>query len=156
MRSKLPPVLVSMALLLFAACSPSASSTPTPTAAAATATPATATATPATATPTEAGTPAATATVAAGGCTDGATGTQTVTIASSAFAPKTLSVSAGTTVTWTNQDSITHSATADDGNAFDCTPIGGGASMSFAFATPGTYAYHCVFHTFMKATITVT
>ena len=156
MRSKAPMVFVTITLLLFAACSPSASSTPTPTAAVATATPATAT-------PTEAGTPvatattpAATATTAASGCTDGATGTQTVTIAGFAFAPATLSVPAGTAVTWTNQDATTHTATADDGKAFDCKPIGAGASMTFTFATPGTYAYHCAIHPTMKATITVT
>ena len=158
MGSKLAPVFVTIAFLLFAACSPSASGTATPTAAAATATPATATATPATATatPTSTGTPAATATTAAGGCTNGATGSQTVTIAGFAFAPATLSVPAGTTVTWTNQDATTHTATADDGTSFDCTPIGAGASMSFTFATPGTFAYHCAIHPTMKATITVT
>jgi plastocyanin len=150
-RSKIPPVLVTITLLLFAACSPSASGTATPTTAAPTATTATETAT-----PTEAGTAAATATTAAGGCTDGATGTQTVTIAGFAFAPATLSVTAGTTVTWTNQDATTHTATADDGKAFDCRPIAAGASMSFTFATPGTYAYHCAIHPTMKATITVT
>lgn len=151
MSSKLPLVLVTVTLLLFAACSPSASSTATPTTAVATATPASETAT-----PTEAGTPAATATVAAGGCTDGATGSQTVSIAGFAFSPAALSVTAGTTVTWTNQDSTTHTATADDGKAFDCKPIGAGASMSFTFATPGTYDYHCAIHPTMKGTITVT
>jgi plastocyanin len=149
MRSRLPLIFVTVTLLLFAACSPSASGTATPTAAVATATPAGATAT-----PTEAGTPAAT--TAAGACTDGATGTQTVTIAGFAFAPATLSVPAGTAVTWTNSDATTHTATADDGTSFDCRPIAAGASMTFTFATPGTYAYHCAIHPTMKATITVT
>ena len=151
MGSKLAPVLVSMALLLFAGCSPSASGTATPTAAVATVTPATETAT-----PTEAGTPAATATIAAGGCTDGATGSLIITVAGFAFAPTAISVPAGTAVTWTNSDAATHTATADDGKAFDCKPIGTGASMTFTFATPGTYAYHCSIHPTMKATITVT
>jgi plastocyanin len=150
-RSKVPPVLVTMMLLLFAACSPSASGTATPTAAVATATPASETAS-----PTEAGTPAATATTAAGGCTDGATGSQTVTIAGFAMSPATLSVTAGTTVTWTNQDSVTHTATSDDGTTFDCRPLSAGASMSFTFTTPGTYAYHCAIHPTIKGTITVT
>jgi plastocyanin len=148
-RSKIPPVLVTIALLLFAACSPSASGTATPTSAAATATPATATAS-----PTEAGTPAAT--TAAGACTDGKTGTLILTIAGFAFTPADISVTAGTAVTWTNSDQTTHTATADDGKAFDCRPIGAGASMTFTFATPGTYAYHCAIHPTMKATITVT
>jgi plastocyanin len=151
--SKLPPVLVTIAFLLFAACSPSASSTATPTAAAATATPATQTAAPSEAA-TE--TPEASETTAASECTDGATGTQTVTIAGFAFAPATLSLPAGTTVTWTNQDPTTHTATADDGAAFDCDPVGAGASMSFTFATPGTFAYHCKIHPTMTGTITVT
>lgn len=151
MGSKLPSVLVSMALLLFAACSPSASGTATPTVASGTSTPASETASPAVG-----GTPAASATTAAGACTSGATGSLILTIAGFAFSPANISVAAGTTVTWTNSDQTTHTATADDGKAFDCRPIGAGASMSFKFTTPGTYAYHCAIHPTMKATITVT
>jgi plastocyanin len=150
-RSKIPPVLVTIALLLFAACSPSASGTATPTVASGTSTPVSETATPAVG-----GTPAASATTAAGACSNGATGSLILTIAGFAFTPANISVTAGTTVTWTNSDQVTHTATADDGKAFDCRPIGAGASMSFKFATPGTYAYHCAIHPTMKATITVT
>jgi plastocyanin len=150
-RSKLPLVFVTATLLLFAACSPSASGTATPTAAAATATPATETAT-----PTEAGTAAATATVAAGGCTDGATGSLIITVAGFAFSPTAISVPAGTAVTWTNSDATTHTVTSDDGTTFDCRPLSAGTSMTFTFATAGTYAYHCAIHPTMKATITVT
>ena len=145
MRSKVPLIVVTVTLLLFAACTPSATSTPTSTPPAGTATPG-ATGTPAeTASPTE----------VARGCTDGATGTQTVTIKDFAFDPPDLTVASGTAVTWTNADATAHTATADDGS-FDCRPLAGGASMTFTFSTPGTYDYHCAIHPTMKAKVTVT
>lgn len=90
-----------------------------------------------------------------------------VTINNFAFAPLSLTVPAGTTVTWTNQDSVGHSVTSDTG-AFDsspsnCSPTqsGGciqpsGGTFPFTFSSPGTYAYHCRVHNFMHGTIVVT
>ena len=158
MRSKVPLVVVASTLLLFAACSPTATSTPPATPPVETATPPVETATPAGfGTPGATETPSATAspTEVAGGCTDGATGTQTVTIKDFAFDPPDLGVGVGTTVSWANADATGHTATADDGS-FDCRPIAGGASMSFTFTTPGTYAYHCAIHPTMRAKVTVT
>jgi plastocyanin len=90
-----------------------------------------------------------------GGQQASAQGTQAVTIAGFAFSPAALTIEAGTTVTWTNQDSATHTATADDGS-FDTGDIAQGASASVTFDTPGTFTYHCSIHPNMVASITVT
>jgi plastocyanin len=95
-----------------------------------------------------------TGSVAAASCSQGATGSQTVTIANFAFSPASLAVTAGTTLTWTNNDSTAHDPTADDGS-FHCQPIAPGQSMSFTFSKAGTFAYHCSIHPTMTAKITV-
>ncbi|PWU24086.1 amidase [Candidatus Cerribacteria bacterium 'Amazon FNV 2010 28 9'] len=80
--------------------------------------------------------------------------TQNVTIQNFAFGPATLTVKAGTTLTWTNKDSMAHTATADDGT-FDTESIAPNTSKSITFNTPGTFAYHCSVHPSMHATIIV-
>jgi plastocyanin len=60
------------------------------------------------------------------------------------FLPPTLPVPVGSTVTWVNSGSTPHTATADDGS-FDI-PLQPGESLGYTFATPGTYAYHCMYH----------
>lgn len=77
-----------------------------------------------------------------------------VTIQNMAFSPDTLTVKLGDKVTWNNQDSIGHSATADD-NSFDTGVIAQGQSGSATFTKAGTYTYHCKVHPTMKATIIV-
>jgi len=77
-----------------------------------------------------------------------------VTIKDFKFAPDSLTVSAGTTVTWTNQDSTQHTVTADDGS-FDSGPLAQGGTFTHTFETAGTFSYHCNIHPNMKATITV-
>jgi len=71
-----------------------------------------------------------------------------------AFSPADLEVSVGTTVTWTNDDSATHTVTADDGS-FDSGDLANGATFSQTFDTAGTFTYHCAKHPNMTATITV-
>ena len=78
-----------------------------------------------------------------------------ITVQNFAFSPASVSVPAGTTVTWTNQDAATHQIASDTG-AFMGNPIGQGSSYSFTFTTPGTFPYHCAIHPSMKGTITVT
>jgi plastocyanin len=78
----------------------------------------------------------------------------TVSIASFSFQPAALTVSVGTTVTWTNNDTASHTVTADDGS-FKSGTLGKGVTFSQTFATAGTFAYHCAFHSSMTATITV-
>ena len=77
-----------------------------------------------------------------------------VDISGSAFNPDGLTISVGVTVTWTNSDSATHTATADDGE-FDSGNMGNGDTFAYTFNTAGAYAYHCGIHSPMTATITV-
>jgi plastocyanin len=67
-------------------------------------------------------------------------------------------VDAGTKVTWTNKDSSPHTATAADDaqrESFDTKVIKQNASASVTFSKPGTYAYVCDLHPFMKASVVV-
>ncbi len=61
------------------------------------------------------------------------------------FAPGTVTVAAGTTVTWTNSDAVVHTITAED-DSFDSGDIDGGDSWSHTFDAPGTYLYYCKPH----------
>ena len=65
-----------------------------------------------------------------------------------------MTVCAGSQVKWTNSDPFPHSATSDT-NLWDSGTLNNGASFTFAFDTPGVYAYHCNFHSSMHGTITV-
>jgi plastocyanin len=71
-----------------------------------------------------------------------------------AFDPQTITVKAGTEVTWTNSDDATHTATADDGS-FDTGDLDQGRSKSVTFEKAGSFTYYCRFHPFMKATVEV-
>jgi plastocyanin len=77
-----------------------------------------------------------------------------VTISNFAFQPASLQIAAGSSVTWTNQDSTAHTVTSDSG-AFDSGQLAPGASFTQMFMTPGTYTYHCQIHPFMTAIIVV-
>jgi plastocyanin len=79
---------------------------------------------------------------------------QAVTIAGFAFAPPTVTVEVGDTVTWTNQDSVAHTATATDGS-WDTGDIAQGASASITFSTAGTFTYLCTPHPTMTGTVVV-
>jgi plastocyanin len=78
-----------------------------------------------------------------------------VSIVDFAFNPSSVTITAGSTVTWTNNGATTHTVTADDGS-FDSGNLASGATYSFTFNTPGTYTYHCSIHTYMTATVVVT
>jgi plastocyanin len=96
------------------------------------------------------GSPTTTAAPTTSGAGTPASGTA-VAIDNFAFSPATLNVKVGQQVTWTNQQDVAHTVTAD-GGAFD-HPMPSGATFSFAFAKAGSFAYHCTIHPFMKATI---
>jgi len=70
------------------------------------------------------------------------------------FDPSTITVKAGTTVTWTNSGTAPHTVTADDGS-FSSQSLATGGTFQQAFATPGTFAYHCAIHPSMKASVVV-
>jgi len=77
-----------------------------------------------------------------------------VMIRNYSFAPGELTVAAGTKVTWSNDDSASHTATATDGS-FDTGTLKHGAQASATLSDPGTFTYYCQFHPFMKAKIVV-
>lgn len=81
--------------------------------------------------------------------------TATVPISGFLFKPAALTVGVGARVTFTNLDSASHTATADNGTAFDTGTLIQRQSRTVTFPTAGTFAYHCAFHPFMQATITV-
>jgi plastocyanin len=86
------------------------------------------------------------------------TGSAAVSIVNFAFNPTTLTVSAGTTVVWTNTAPLTpHTVTSDPGApvAFD-GPVDAGSTFSFTFTVIGTYHYHCTIHPGMHGTIIIT
>ena len=71
------------------------------------------------------------------------------------FNPPTLTVKAGTAVTWTNKDDIPHGI-ASANNAFTRSKaLDTDDSFSFTFTTPGTYQYFCYIHPHMTGTIVV-
>jgi plastocyanin len=70
------------------------------------------------------------------------------------YRPADLTVLAGQTVTWHNTALVPHTVTALDG-AFGSGRIEGGASFSYTFTTPGTFAYMCTIHPTMKGTVVV-
>lgn len=64
-------------------------------------------------------------------------------------------VAAGQTIAWINSGAQSHTVTADD-NSFDSGNIDPGGTFSLNPTSPGTYAYHCTPHPWMKGTLTVT
>lgn len=83
-----------------------------------------------------------------------AAGSQAVPIQGFAFKPATVTVNEGDTVTWTNQDTAPHTATASDGS-FDTGNLEKGASGSHKFSQAGSFAYICSIHPNMKGTVVV-
>ena len=79
-----------------------------------------------------------------------------VEIINFAFKPGTLTVPVGTTVTWVNKDSDTHSVQSTDKRFTSSPALEHGESYTFTFTTPGTYEYICSLHSFMKGKIVVT
>ncbi|MFE1881378.1 cupredoxin domain-containing protein [Streptomyces diastatochromogenes] len=80
-----------------------------------------------------------------------------VAIKNFAFSPATLKVKAGTTVTWTNQDTDAHTVTsAGSGGPLHSAALAPHATYTYTFTKPGTFAYLCTIHPFMTATVEVT
>jgi len=74
-----------------------------------------------------------------------------------AFSPTTLSIKVGTQVVWTNTTDAPHTVTSDTAGVFGTTSnLTTNQTFMFTFTAPGTFAYHCNVHPYMKATITVT
>ena len=70
------------------------------------------------------------------------------------FTPQTLTVAAGTTVTWKNNDDVPHTVVSDD-KAFKSKALDTDDKFSYTFTKPGTYNYFCSVHPKMIAKIVV-
>ena len=84
-----------------------------------------------------------------------AAGPNQVIIDGFAFEPTSLTVPAGTTVTWTNRDEEPHTVAASDGS-FHSPGMGTGATFTHTFSTAGTFDYVCSIHPMMRGTVVVT
>src|SRR5690349_626613 len=82
---------------------------------------------------------------APGASPGGAGGSSAVEIKNTAYNPATITAKVGDKVTWTNNDSVTHTVTLDD-NSADSGDLAAGSTFDHTFATAGTFAYHCKIH----------
>lgn len=92
------------------------------------------------------------------GCTAQKTQSQPATgnsidIVDFSFNPDTITVTKGTTVTWTNKDSASHTV---KGTAFTSETLNQGQSYSYTFNEAGTFEYQCGIHPSMRAKVIVT
>lgn len=70
------------------------------------------------------------------------------------FGPKSVTVKAGTLITWTNQDDIPHTVISTT-QQFRSSALDTGDKFSFTFSAPGTYNYFCSLHPQMTGTVVV-
>jgi plastocyanin len=70
------------------------------------------------------------------------------------FLPQRITVKAGTTVTWINEDDVPHTV-ASSGKVFKSKALDTADKFSFTFTTPGTYEYFCSLHPHMTGAVVV-
>ena len=104
-----------------------------------------------------------------GNTTTGSSGGDSVTISPGSsspsngkfFVPETVTVSKGTTVSWTNGDSTLHTVTSgspeagNSGTEFDSSYLAAGKTFQHLFSTAGTFDYYCTLHPYMKGKVVV-
>lgn len=71
------------------------------------------------------------------------------------YNPDPVTIKVGQSVTWTNQDTVPHTATGRDREVLQSWTLGKGESYTQTFDTAGTYEYFCDFHPDMKGVVTV-
>jgi plastocyanin len=98
---------------------------------------------------------AAQAATAPAATADAAANAVQVDIKGLAFNPAQITVPVGGAVTWTNDDTVPHTATAKDRAVLQSGTLEPGATFSQTFSTPGTFEYFCEFHANMKGEIIV-
>jgi plastocyanin len=91
----------------------------------------------------------------AAGPGDNATNQVEVKIDNFSFGPMALTVTAGTTVTWTNNDDVPHTVVSEDKTTFRSKALDTGDHFSYTFTKPGTYPYFCSVHPKMTAEVIV-
>lgn len=84
------------------------------------------------------------------------TATDKVNIQNNTYSPGSITVKQGTTVTWTNNDTVPHTVTADGGTGPKSGQFQKGQTYSYKFDQVGSFAYHCEVHPQMKASVVVT
>ncbi|TAK11960.1 MAG: hypothetical protein EPO35_11850 [Acidobacteria bacterium] len=133
---RLKVCLVLGSVLILASCGSSGGSTTSPSST--------------TSTTTTTTTPAASAVTVDIPSADYATGKTTTN-----FSPGSVTVAVGGTVTWTNNDIITHTSTSTQAGQTWNSEIAAGARFARVFPTAGSFDYRCTIHTGMSGTITV-
>lgn len=79
----------------------------------------------------------------------------TVVVQDFAFHPQEVVIEAGTTLTWTNQESgVSHTATAED-RSWDSGVLRPGRLFEMRFSEAGTYPYFCTIHPRMRGVVVV-
>jgi len=77
-----------------------------------------------------------------------------ISMKNSIFSPSNLTVTTGGTITWTNDDNMVHTVTANDAS-FNSGDIQPGGSYSRTFNATGVIGYYCMHHSGMTGTVTV-
>jgi plastocyanin len=85
---------------------------------------------------------------------EASTGGDTVSIEDFVYKPAELTVKAGTTVSFTNEDGFAHTVTADD-RSYDSGNLDEGESFDHVYDQPGTYEYFCAIHNSMTGSVVV-
>jgi len=76
------------------------------------------------------------------------------TLGNRAYSPPELNIATGTTVTWTNTDSVAHTSTSD-APGWNSGSVAPGGQFSTSFQAAGTFPYHCAIHPGMTGTVVV-
>ena len=71
------------------------------------------------------------------------------------FVPPEITVAAGDTVTWTNEDTVGHDVTGDSFSSGDSGGLQNGDTFKFTFKKAGTFDYVCTVHPGMEGSVTV-
>ena len=79
-----------------------------------------------------------------------------ITIKATSFSPATLTISAGSTITFVNGDNAVHGIRTDDSTTINSNPIAPGFSYVFRKDTAGVFNYHCSQHPSVKGTFILT
>lgn len=77
----------------------------------------------------------------------------TISIKNFSFSPSIVTIKIGTTITWTNNDSVLHTVTSIDN--FDSGNIAQGKTFSYTFDEVGIFEYLCTIHPYMQGKIIV-
>lgn len=92
--------------------------------------------------------------IAGAAATKAASSPASIEIHNFQFVPATLTVAAGTTVTWTNDDTTPHTVT-EQNRVFHSAGLDTKDTFTYTFTTPGAFVYRCTFHPMMVGRIVV-